>query len=432
MVYLILTTLLHPWLIQRYGREPVRIDFLSISLILLLIPAKVFLHAFLADSFTYFLVAWLSVYLQTVVLYRRFSSKDVELSFFLMLCNALFCYISAGILLFLTQGVSFQDVVNLELIGQNNPLQISMTILLLVLFGVFRNQIHLEFREGEGEKQRFQSIFFILTMNLIILVMYNMEMPEGAKLILFVILNLAVITFYIRNRNLWHETAKDKAAIQERNRTIQELHSYVQTIETLTDRFQEFRHDMANMMVGLGLDESRIQRTIELVEHDLAGQSDYGNLLALRQIHHPSLKSLLYYYVMRGKEAGLKITLNVLGDVTSYPWPEVPVSRVMGILCENALEAAQESEEKILDIFIEERRESLTITIGNSYQGSIQDIPVLFEKGYSTRIGERGRGLYNLRGIIEENPGFHLKTLLQGNLFIQDLTLKKEAEEEQE
>ena len=97
----------------------------------------------------------------------------------------------------------------------------------------------------------------------------------------------------------------------------------------------------------------------------------------------------------------------------------------MGILCENALEAAQESEEKILDIFIEERRESLTITIGNSYQGSIQDIPVLFEKGYSTRIGERGRGLYNLRGIIEENPGFYLKTLLRGALFIQDLTLQK-------
>ena len=425
MVYLILTTLLHPWLIQRFARERVRIDLFSIGVILLLIPVKIFMYDFLADSFTYFLFAWMTVFVQTAVLFRRFSSRNLELSFFLMLCNALFYYVASGVLLLVYKGVDFSDVLNLSLIGENSPLQIGLTIFLLVLLGVFRNMIRLEFREGEGGIQRYQSIFFILSLNLIMLLMYSISIPLGGKLILFVVINLGVMTFYIRNRNLWNEVARDKETILERNRVIGELNCYVETIEGLTDRFLEFRHDMRNMMIGMGMDEARIERNIEVVEKDLESLSDFGNILSLRQVHHTSLKSLLYYYVMKAKDLGVDVTLNVLGEVEAHPWPEVAFSRVLGILFENALEASTLSEKKVLDIFIEDGPSSMSVTVGNSYAGEIADVGVLFERGYTTKEGEGGKGLYNLRKIISANPEYVLDTILEGDLFIQDLKIKK-------
>lgn len=57
MVYLTLTTFIHVYLIQRYSREKIRLDWLSV---LSVIPVKIYLSAYLADSFTYFLVAWMS------------------------------------------------------------------------------------------------------------------------------------------------------------------------------------------------------------------------------------------------------------------------------------------------------------------------------------------------------------------------------------
>jgi two-component system, LytTR family, sensor histidine kinase AgrC len=425
MVYLILTTLLHPWLIQRFSREKIRLDWLSIGVILTLIPLKIFMYAFLADSFTYFIFAWMTVFLQTAVLFRVFSSRNLELSFFLMLCNALFYYISSGILMLLSGEVSFVDVINLGLIGRNNPFQVGLTIILLILLGVFRNRIPLEFRWGEAGRQGYQSIFFILVLNLIILIMYNVPIPEGGKLILFVVLNLAVMTFYIRNRNLWSESLRDKEVILERDKVIGELSSYVETIEGLSDRFQEFRHDMRNMMVGMGMDEGRIERTIEEVEQDLLSQSDYGNILALRQIHYPALKSLLYYYVMKAKDSNVGVTLNVVGEVSPKTWSEVVFSRVLGVLFENALESASNSEEKILDIFVEDSPSALTITIGNSYPGEIGDIDTLFEKGYTTKVGDGGMGLYGLKKLLAANPEYRLNTLIEGDLFIQDLMINK-------
>lgn len=199
----------------------------------------------------------------------------------------------------------------------------------------------------------------------------------------------------------------------------------METIEGPTDRFLDFRHEMSNMMIGMGMDEARIERTIEVVEKNLESLSDFGNIISLRQVHHPSLKSLLYYYVMKAKDLGVEVTLNVLGEIPAHPWPEVAFSRFLGILFENALEASALSEKRVLDIFIEDGPSSMSVTVGNSYSGELADVEVLFERGYTTKQGDGGKGLYNIRKIISANPEYVLETILEGDLFIQDLKIKK-------
>lgn len=59
---MILTNLLRLWLILRFSRERFRLDFIGIGVILLLIAIKIFIYYFLANSFTYFLFAWITVF----------------------------------------------------------------------------------------------------------------------------------------------------------------------------------------------------------------------------------------------------------------------------------------------------------------------------------------------------------------------------------
>lgn len=426
MVYLTLTTLIHVYLIQRYSREKIRLDWLSVLSVLSVIPVKIYLSAFLADSFTYFLVAWMSVFILAMAFLRRKTLRNLELSFFIMLINAMFYYISAGFLMIFNQNLTFEQVLELSLMGQNNYPHILMTTGLLLLVGVFRDKVPLEFEEEERRDRSMSGIVFILSINLIIQVMYYLQIPAGVKLILFVVLNATVLVFHTRNKNLRLQKARDRREIEDMSRSIQDLSQYIETIEGLTDRFKEFRHDVRNMMLGVGMEEYQIDASIEKVEEELRTETDHELFLSLRQVKYTPLKSLLYYYVMKGIQGDLNVTLNVIGEINGQGWKDLQFSRVLGILFENALEAALGSRERKLEIFVEGRDGVLNVIVGNTYAGDMVDLERLYEKGYSTHGPGRGTGLYGLQNILLKNNHFNLNTLIREGLFIQDLEISEE------
>jgi two-component system sensor histidine kinase AgrC len=68
------------------------------------------------------------------------------------------------------------------------------------------------------------------------------------------------------------------------------------------------------------------------------------------------------------------------------------------------------------------QNKNFNILIANSFNGKI-DIDSLSEKGYSSKGENRGLGLYSAKLLLSEMPELNLSTIVDQNLFMQDLTL---------
>jgi two-component system sensor histidine kinase AgrC len=93
---------------------------------------------------------------------------------------------------------------------------------------------------------------------------------------------------------------------------------------------------------------------------------------------------------------------------------------ILGILLDNAIEAASESEEKLIRLVVRKIDTSISFSIENSVK-EIPDIRKIYEKSYSTKGDGRGMGLWFLNNIIKKNKNIMLNTLTNEKRFKQDL-----------
>lgn len=258
---------------------------------------------------------------------------------------------------------------------------------------------------------------------LIIFILAQVLIGKNTKRNLELSFLIELINFYVKNRQLTVERVRGRKELREKEKVIEELGLYIETIEELVDKFKEFRHDCKNMLLGVGLDNSKIDELVDKVDEEVKSSTNYNIFLSLKDIKYSSLKSLLYYYIMNALKQEIEVKLTVLGTIENIAMSDLEFSRILGIIFENATEAAIESHEKKIDIYIEELNGKVNIAIGNTFKGKIENLKGLPKKGFSTKGENRGIGLYILRNIIDKNPGLELETYINEEYFIQDLFL---------
>lgn len=106
------------------------------------------------------------------------------------------------------------------------------------------------------------------------------------------------------------------------------------------------------------------------------------------------------------------------------------MSRSIGILLDNALEATLETTQRQFWITIQysSSQKSHVIKVGNSVKNAKNlDVHKMFEKGYSTKLNGLGIGLCNIHKFIEKyNKGeITSKINESNNTFIQELLFYK-------
>ena len=100
-------------------------------------------------------------------------------------------------------------------------------------------------------------------------------------------------------------------------------------------------------------------------------------------------------------------------------------TRMLGILLDNAIEAASECDEKILNIIF--RRDSKNsvdiIKIENTYKDKNVNIENIFNKGISGKENHTGLGLWEVKQILKKNNNLNLHTTKNEQFFIQQLEI---------
>ena len=101
--------------------------------------------------------------------------------------------------------------------------------------------------------------------------------------------------------------------------------------------------------------------------------------------------------------------------------------RILGILLDNAIQATRECDKKQINITIrkESKRNRQLLIVENTYAEKDIDTEKIYEKGYSTKEGNTGLGLWEVRQILKKNTNLNLFTSKDNTYFKQQLEIYK-------
>lgn len=222
---------------------------------------------------------------------------------------------------------------------------------------------------------------------------------------------------------------KRKKLLELQNKQYEQLIEYTVIIENLYENIRNQKHDFLNILFSIkGYVEggqweefSSLYRSI-LNEYS---ESKPGNILfTLNRIQHPGLKGVLGYKLNHAISLGITVHLNIFTLIEFRDIDPLVLCRIIGILTDNAIEAASDSQEKEIHIAMESDNVNTSVIISNTYQIK-PDLAQLDKRGYSTKGTDRGVGLYNVKQILSRNPSMTLKTALENNMFFQELIITR-------
>ena len=149
------------------------------------------------------------------------------------------------------------------------------------------------------------------------------------------------------------------------------------------------------------------------------------NILSPSVINEPAVYCLLTnkYYLAESK--GITVNLEIFIDLRELRIKIYEFTRILGILMDNAIEAASECNEKIINVAIRKdfHSERQLLIIENTYLNKQIDTEKIYEKGYSTKEHNTGIGLWEVRTILKKNENLNLFTSKNEKFFSQQLEI---------
>lgn len=200
---------------------------------------------------------------------------------------------------------------------------------------------------------------------------------------------------------------------------------YNKTLNLLHDNIRCFKHDFNNIVQAIGgyisVNDMNGLRVYYRSLLDDCKLTNNLNVLDPEIINNPSIYSLLTnkYYVATQKN--IKMTFSVFTDLSKINFNIYEFSRMLGILLDNAIEAAEESEEKLIEIEFRSTPIKQLFIIKNTCKDLNISTTKIFEKGYSTKEKNSGIGLWKVHTILSKNTDADLFTSISDNMFSQQL-----------
>ena len=201
----------------------------------------------------------------------------------------------------------------------------------------------------------------------------------------------------------------------------------IQNLTCICDSTKTFRHDFNNIMQAIG---GYIQ-TNNL--YDL--KKYYNNLIPeclkinnLYRFHSKLIENAAIYSIISDKynlaeKYNIKMSLNILTDLSSLKTDTYTITRILGILLDNAIEAAKECNQKIINLSFQDYNNKQLIIIENTYLSKGISIKKIFEKHFTTKPENSGLGLWQVNKILSKKKNLHLYTTAGTDFFTQQLEI---------
>lgn len=218
--------------------------------------------------------------------------------------------------------------------------------------------------------------------------------------------------------------------IRDVNLQIENLKNYNENLITQNESFRCFKHDFNNIIQAMsGYILLKDMSSLEKYFKKLKGECN--NVKNMERLNPDVIKSPAIYGVLLNKykvAEQLNIEMNIEAIIPPEfdSKKEYEVSRMLGILLDNAIEATKECEDKIVNIkFRKDTNNKDLIIIENTYNNPELDMDKIFDKEYSTKKGNSGLGLWKVKKIVGKSAYLDLYTTKNDEMFKQQLEIYK-------
>lgn len=217
--------------------------------------------------------------------------------------------------------------------------------------------------------------------------------------------------------------------LQTATTQLESAEEYNKTLKILHDIVRGFKHDFDNIVTTIGgyintNDMEGLKKYYVQLEEDC---EKVNNLYILNptSINNPGIYNLLTSKYHDATEKGIDVKIYFLLDLNDLHMKIYEFARILGILLDNAIEAAEQSKEKIINISFrkDDKNNRNIILIENSYKNKDVDIDTIFNKGFTEKENHSGIGLWEVRKIISKNNNVNLFTTKSDSLFKQQLEI---------
>jgi len=216
-------------------------------------------------------------------------------------------------------------------------------------------------------------------------------------------------------------------------RDLEEAQLYNKTLTILHDSIRGFKHDFHNIVQSIGgyADRGDLEGLRVYYRQLLQDCGRTNNLTALNPevINNPAIYNVLATKYHKADEIGVQINLGIfinLNEIEKH-MKIYEFTRILGILLDNAIEAAAECENKIIHVSFrkEQNRRRLLVIIDNTYKNKDINVDKIYEKDFSTKSKETnsGLGLWEVRQILKKNNNLNLFTTKSEEFFSQQFEI---------
>ena len=201
-------------------------------------------------------------------------------------------------------------------------------------------------------------------------------------------------------------------------------------LQTKYDELKSFKHDFSNIIVGIdGYIKAKDLEGLAIYYKQFF--NDYTKLNSLETlnsntINNPAIFSILSNKYLKAEKLGIRFTIECFMNFNKIKANIYIFSRVLGILLDNAIEAAEDCEEKLVNIIFRDDsiRNKQTLIIENSYNNQTDlDLDLIYKKGYSTKPNNTGLGLWKVNKIIKSNHNAEIFSSKSESLFVQKIEI---------
>ena len=244
--------------------------------------------------------------------------------------------------------------------------------------------------------------------------------------LIFILLCTYITVSVLKNIKLETNNKIESAKLEQQKK-------YILALEKNNNEIRKFKHDFNNIILGLDgyinnddFDKEKLKKYFNSTIMNFNNNIELNDIVIakLNSIKVSSLKSLITNKVLMAQNNNINVDINIQGEINDFHTDEMQLSRILGILLDNAIEASLEvPDDKKIEVNIIQIDKTTDIQISNTFNNTGTPITDFNKEGFSTKGTNRGLGLSSAHEIANK-LNMLLNTEIDGNTFIQILTIE--------
>ena len=224
---------------------------------------------------------------------------------------------------------------------------------------------------------------------------------------------------------------RQKKIINKMKEEINTLTLKSDSLMELNDNIRSFKHDFNNIIQAIdGYILLGDMDALKTYFSKLLKECNYVKNLELltgKVQTNPAIYGVLLDKCRVAEGNNIDMNIDMFVDYSDMNEKAYDLSRIIGILLDNAIEATLECEKKVINVQFKEgsSENKKKIVIENTYKDNGFDTEMIFEKNYTTKKekGNSGLGLWKVKEIISKDDEVEIQTIKDENTFKQELEI---------